>query len=38
MLLTVPAAAPFCVIDEVADGDEKPVSVGVAVGVEQRPT
>src|SRR5580765_117393 len=28
MFCTVLAAAPFCVIDEVADGDEKPVSTG----------
>src|SRR5690349_16005851 len=29
MLSTLPAAAPFCAIDEVADGDAKPVIVGV---------
>ena len=37
MLSIVPAAAPFCVIDEVADGDAKPVSDGDAVGVDEVP-
>src|SRR5215207_1608954 len=31
MLSTLPAAAPFCAMDEVAEGDAKPVIVGVAL-------
>src|SRR4029079_6940911 len=31
MFVTVPAAVPFCVIDEVAEGDAKPVNSGLLI-------